>query len=241
MSKEGAALLRQRKSGIYPPAVRKILETNGSDLVKELKVVRIPVNSAITAALNVLSAGAYSKAVRKLNYDKMYHLQLQINGEYTLEKNEVVSLTRGVKEGESLQLPDVAKPVTLKQLIDNTKQKMGASKFSRYSAFTNNCQDFILAVLDANGLLTEEATTFIKQDVESLLKMLPSSMNKITDTITDAAAAVETTIHGEGKSKQATTWKSFYASEVKGKKFGSRAEVNEAMKVAAAKYKEAKK
>lgn len=237
-TKEGSAILRQRKSGIYPPAVRAILKTNGSDLVKDLKVVRIPVNSAITAALNVLSAGAYNKAVKKLNYDKMYHLQLQINGEYTLEKNEVVSLTRAVKKGEELILAKVEKPLTLQQLIDNTKARMGNRKFSRYSAFTNNCQDFILAVLGANGLLTDEAATFIKQDAETLLKMLPSSMNTIADTITDAAAAVETAVHGEGSKK--TTWKTFYASEVKGKKFGSRAEVNEAMKAAAAKYRSQK-
>jgi hypothetical protein len=79
---------------------------------------------------------------------------------------------------------------------------MGNANFTNYSSRKNNCQDFLLNILDANGLNTAEYRKFIKQDLETVFNNLPSYAEKISDFITGASAFVERQMEGEGSSKE---------------------------------------
>ena len=58
---------------------------------------------------------------------------------------------------------------------------MGNS-FLTYSAKDNNCQNFILAILQSNGLLNSRNELFTKQSTDSYFS---DDLRKFTSTITD--------------------------------------------------------
>jgi hypothetical protein len=80
--------------------------------------------------------------------------------------------------------------------MEKTQEAMGEA-FATYSARDNNCQDFILAFLKANGMGDEKDYAFVKQDVKSLYGKT-SFLRKFTNTVTDIGAKVSTLIEGEG-------------------------------------------
>jgi hypothetical protein len=83
--------------------------------------------------------------------------------------------------------------------MEKTQEAMGDA-FATYSARDNNCQDFILAFLKANGMGDEKDYAFVKQDVKSLFGKT-SFLRKFTNTVTDIGAKVSTLIEGEGATK----------------------------------------
>lgn len=284
--------LSKRKG--LPPAVRKWLEEHGDETVSSLTIVRAPVQAFLNTALEAVSGGRWKQALAKAGYDGVFHLALEINGRYLLDKQEVI------KVGEPRRQPhgttySVAVPqdLTIRQMVDKTGTAMGTS-FTTYSARNNNCQDFVLAFLRANDLATPEATGFVKQDAQKIFEHLPSFTSRAADALTDAAAVGDKILHGgsvppvepridenkfppppspprprrpppppppsprtqppsptseeeknEGggvRKKPAdnkkmegsgVSWKAYWAQQCKGKKFGSREAVNQAMKEAA--------
>lgn len=199
----------KRKPGLLPPPVRKMLDTKGSVKISSIKIVRTPLSGFITSLLNVISLGAYQKAVKESPYDSMFHLAMLINGRYTTEKNEVIKLYQGTpvkKNSETFDLL-VSKNITIGELFENGRKKMGDDNFTNYDARSNNCQDFLLGLLDGSGLTTDEARKFIKQDAEVIFKKMPSVSEKIGRFLTDVGAVGERVMEGEGQSKPC--WKGY--------------------------------
>ncbi len=166
----------KRKVGVYPPSVRKLLKQVGNEPVKSIKIVRTPIHDAIRGLLNVISAGNYDQAVKSAGYDKMLHLALFINGTYQLDKQSVVVLAKNnpiTSKSEVMEVKDIPQGITIQSLLDKTKVYMGDTKFSSYSAFQNNCQDFVIGVLSANKLMNSDIQAFVKQDASAVLKGLP--------------------------------------------------------------------
>lgn len=199
----------KRKPGLLPPPVRKMLEKIGDEKIISLKIVRTPLSKFVSTLLNVISLGAYQKAVKESPYDSMFHLAMLINGRYTTEKNEVIKLYQGTpvkKNSETFDL-SVSKDVSIGQLFENGRKKMGDDNFTNYDARSNNCQDFLLGLLDGSGLTTDGARKFIKQDAEVIFKKMPSISEKIGRFLTDVASVGERVIEGEGQSKPC--WKGY--------------------------------
>jgi hypothetical protein len=76
--------------------------------------------------------------------------------------------------------------LSLNNLLANTRQLMGG-KFLSCSAYNNNCQSFILAILQSNNFSTPQNVLFTKQ---STLELFTPQLRKITNTITDIAGKV---------------------------------------------------
>lgn len=165
-------------------------------------VVRTPIQEYVGTIMNVISIGKYKEAMADSPYDCMFHLSLCINGRYILEKNESIALSdnkgggslddyRTNLEGRS-ETADVSIPandrITLRQLLLNTREYMGCDKFSDYCAMTNNCQDFILALLYSNRLSTPRLEQFVKQDAERIFNRLPTHTPIVARKLTDVAA-----------------------------------------------------
>jgi hypothetical protein len=230
---------RQRKSNVLPPKVRDFLNTNGKELITTIKVVRTPISSFIKTLMNVISLGSYESAIKKANYDNMFHLSLYINNKYIFDKREIVKLEQGNPIEKDSNVMDISldrKSITIEELVNKTQSQMGDSKFNRYDARVNNCQDFVLSVLKANELNTSNLESFIKQNADQIFRRMPSITQKIGKFITNTGAVVNKIIEGENINIGGG-WKEYVSKEMKGKKFKNREEVNNYMKKISKEYK----
>jgi hypothetical protein len=152
----------------------------------------------------MLTLGAWERAKARYGYDSMFHLYLLIDIVDTsrggkiitacLEKNETPRCyLNKVPMARDTQTIYVQKQYsgTLKSALDKTIAQMGTS-FWVYSSFTNNCQDFLIQFLGANGLLTPSVATFIKQDIQSIARELPTYVRPVANFITNTARRIRT-------------------------------------------------
>ena len=123
--------------------------------------------------------------------DKLFHLKLLIrttHSNISLEKNEVISISpyhmNYKAENVYLHFPP---GITINIILQNTRNKMGNS-FLTYSARDNNCQNFILSLLEANGLSNSQNVLFTKQSTSGLFS---TELRKLTNTITDIGAKLD--------------------------------------------------
>jgi hypothetical protein len=87
--------------------------------------------------------------------------------------------------------------------MNKTKQRMGDSNFFNYSAKSNNCQDMIINILDANKIGDESDRRFVKQDTDFLFENLPF-LRKFSNTITTIGARTDVIKSGAGFKKNRT-------------------------------------
>lgn len=160
--------------------------------IKSITILRSPLTDELMSLVKTLGGKDFVKALNKLPYDKLYHLRIEVgldNGKkIIIEKSKAViiiteDLTREANT-ESMRVDSVP-DITLKTMMEKTKAKMGA-KFYPYQAFNNNCEDFILAILEANGMGDAKYKDFTKQDVKTLITT--PSFRKLINTITDVGA-----------------------------------------------------
>ena len=163
-----------------PPNVKNALNKIGSNKIVSARVGRTPVQAIIQGAL---------KTVANVPYDDLFHLFIELtldNGQkWILEKIERINL---VKEDRSKKqavefTSSFSVNKTVDELFQNTKNRMG-DKFLPYQSASNNCQYFIMGVLDGNGLNNSERTSFVKQDTKAIFEKNPA-LRKFANTLTD--------------------------------------------------------
>ena len=181
------ALINGRNN--YPPKVRDILSKYGNEIIINMVIKRAPLTDKMMNILNIVSLGDFKKKLDESPYDKLFHLQLFVQTEnnniFSIEKNEVINMNINPKtppNSESSVINPIKQGITINTLLNNTYKYLKNSMFS-YSAKNNNCQDFILGILNANDLGNEENKIFIKQDVDNLFDS-NDYLRKITNTIT---------------------------------------------------------
>lgn len=189
-----------RNPTINPPQIRKWLDMHGNEPVVSLKAKRVPVETAVQGLLNLVSFGALQKAVKSLGYDNIFHLSIVINEKYELDKREVLTIrpyTKKVNE-ELLDIPLNNQSLTIREMFDNTAKYMGVD-YGSYDPQTNNCQDFILGILQGNKLGNAEVQKWIKQDAVKIFQGLPSFSQRFAKFVSGTFAPyVNRLIEGEG-------------------------------------------
>ena len=173
-------------------------------------LVRTPIEKVFTRALNVISAGKFSELQDKHDIPVLYHVAFVgsfNNKNILIEKNEVINVDKFKqsdikKNTETLRLTLKSYP-TLAQILTNTVNYMGDTNFFDYDALgadgkRNNCQDFVMALLDSNNMATPEAKNFIYQNITPITKELPNVVAKAVKVITQAGSVVSRLI-GRGK------------------------------------------
>lgn len=186
-----------------PPNVKVILQRYGNELISDINIVRNPVGKALTGALSAASMGEFGRNLQNAPYDKLFHLKiiitLQSGTRVSLEKVERVSMTinpKPVKDEESTPSPLNGKSITLNELYENARNKMGGL-FYPYSARDNNCQNFILNVLQASGVGNTQDYDFVKQNTKELFGD-NTFLRKASNTITDIGARFNVLQQGGG-------------------------------------------
>lgn len=188
-----------------PGNSQRVFDKYKDAVIQSITVNRAPIYSIVDRALNLMSLGRWDKAKRQLGYDQMFHLSMVLHtnkGNITIEKNERVNIeARGPKEGEKVSIANVPN-ITLDAFLEKARKSMGDHRFFQYNAFENNCQDFLVGILSANGILDSGTRAFIKQDAEALLKQMPGYISKIAQGATDAAGKITQVLTGQGKRKK---------------------------------------
>lgn len=178
-----------------PAKSQSTYNTYKDALISSITLYRRPVNSVVQAILNFTSPGLKA-AEKRLGYDNIYHLGavIKIKGGPSLivEKNQNVRIARGsVPAGaETLTVP-INREITLSDMFTRAIIGVGKDAFYKYSAFSHNCQHFIRNLLAKSGLLNEESRKFIMQDVEQLVKAIPSRVQDATQLVTDFASVLD--------------------------------------------------
>lgn len=189
----------------FPPKERAILQNIGNAHIVQITLCRSPIHSMIDKVMNVLSLGKWDFLKNQNNYDKMFHLYMviKLNNQrmVRIEKNEVIKISLDFSIESDAQFQDISlqgKNITLNELLGNAIQMFGKKRIFIYSPWNENCQRFLLDVLEANQLLTPQAQQFIHQDIEKLVKKLPWYTKLIGQKVTDTAHALDIAIHGQG-------------------------------------------
>jgi len=187
----------------YPPKVRNILSKKGNQTITSMIIGRTPVPSILTNALSIVSGGEFGKNLKNSPYDTLFHLflrcELDDGTTVNIEKNEVINMDIDAPIPDKtqtkpiIQLPEGLSIITI---LDNA-HKIQGGKFFVYSARDNNCQDFILAILNGSNIGNEEDRAFVKQDTKELFGS-NSGLRKISNTITDLGAKVNEITTGRG-------------------------------------------
>ena len=199
--------LQGRRTGISP-SVNAFTRTYGDDPITELTISRTVLNPLLTSAIGIASPSFR----RKTESTKLYHLQLLVRTSKTsfnIEKTERITIGRYLnRRGSENMRVAIPNRLTLNMMLERTHLLMGG-KFLAYSAYNNNCSDFVLAILRANNLATPSNTLFTEQATQSLFTL---ELRKVSNTITDLAGAANIIRQGGDiaePSKKSNAWVSF--------------------------------
>lgn len=179
----------------YSPSIRKLLPMLADKKILSIQICRSPIQSFIQKIIDIVK-------IKETPYDKFFHLygiiKLDDGQSYRFEKNQVIEITKSSKETDSDCVPASGSGILFGEFFMKAQQSAGETYF-KYDGFTNNCQDFIITCLKANGILTAQLTTFIKQDAS---KLVPPLLETLGKKVTDLAGAADVLVHGEGKKKR---------------------------------------
>ena len=186
------------------PSVKKFLMKHGNEEITSIEINRKPIRTIMIEVLNFISNNKFKENMKNLNYDKLFHLKMNIrtkNGTYfSLEKNEVVKIQSNPKNdpsSESLNVPNIPAHLTTSKMIENAQQKVGADNLFIYSAQHRNCQHFITDLLKASGINNPSIIDFVKQDIQGLFENT-GWLRKIANITTDLAGRFDVIKEGEG-------------------------------------------
>lgn len=181
----------------YSLPVKSLLERLGDKRIIAMNIIRTPINKNINRALNVISLGQWSKLKNEFNYDNMFHLALIVKLEdmtnLLIEKNERINISTSFKYLPTTEIKHInitGKSIILNDLLNNGNRFVGNTNWFIYSAFKNNCQAFIKATLEGNGIYTPEINNFVYQDMSEIRKQLPRNVVPTANFITDLGSLV---------------------------------------------------
>jgi len=162
----------------YDTMAYDILEKYGDDPIESITVVKKPLGIPTIILIMIAELPKFSPH-NFSNLLKMYHTGLIIhvksNKKYDhhiyIDKGSKISITQNYSVSHTnklLEVPiDPECQITINSMLNNTKDTMGTMNFFNWNNFyTNNCQTFIVSMLECNKLLDSATKKFIKDDFE---------------------------------------------------------------------------
>lgn len=189
------------------------LSKYGNYNITAIQIRRVPIAFAIDLALQGLSAGKWDELKTKYGFDKFFHLSIVVtlninpkSKQLAIEKLEVVSVNENIDLSKEMETLDVLIPankvITINNLFQKAREKVGDTKFFAYSALgQNNCQDFIKLLLEVEDLYNEPEKDFVYQDMTELIKELPQSTIAVSQATTHLGALANKYLNIGGNKK----------------------------------------
>ena len=192
----------------FQPYVRNLLEKISNNKIIKLVVIREPIKQAINMLVNAITDNKISEFKKQMGIDDLFHLfmiaTLDDGRLIRIEKNSEIDVKQissmpKVNNDNMLNI-NISTPITVNELLTNTKNKIGYRLFWDYDSIKNNCQDFLYNVLYTNGFESSNPSmkSFIKQDLTRLSKSLSSTSKNIMNTITNLGKKAQILVGGAG-------------------------------------------
>ena len=192
----------------YQPYVRKLLdEIKGNKIIK-LVVIREPIKEAVNMLVNVITVNKVNEFKKDVGVDDLFHLYMIAtldNGKLIrIEKNAEIDIkeVNSIPNVNQLNMLNIVitSNLSVNELLNNTRQKIGDRLFFDYDGIKNNCQDFLYNILYMNGFEASNPTmkSFIKQDLVKLSNNLSQTSKKIMNTLTNLGKRAQIIIGGAG-------------------------------------------
>ena len=186
-------IFSKREFPDMPRAVERFLKKNGAEKITSLEVARAPVQAMLTKLLDFISGGKFSEGQKDANIDRFFHLYLIVNGKYRVEKNQLLKISDydQPKEEDKMKLGTPSN-TSIFDFITMPAKSNPTDFYENYNAITNNCQDFVMKILNHFSLSNPSISSFVKQPLEKLAKKLEGTATEgIAKTITDIGATVD--------------------------------------------------
>ena len=174
----------------YSKKVQDFFKKHGDERIVGLEIEREPLQAALPSLLSWFSGGKFKENVKNADYDKLFHLSINITTEngtfFKIEKNEDIAISNSKRNqagAEFIQLP-VPNGARVFGFIDAGRKAAGDDNFFIYSAKDRNCQRFVLDILRANHCLTPQAQAFVFQDTSKIFEDL-DYLRRLSNTATD--------------------------------------------------------
>jgi hypothetical protein len=176
----------------YTTEFNFILNSNKYDPIKAITICRTPLQQLSMSLSEFVSLGKIDQLMKVQNMKIIYHTFIKIETSsgmiYLLQKESdaLVIKQHPTFPSDIEYLPilsSVPFNLILQQVLDNTRNYMGNFKYFNYDLYKNNCQDFIFAVITANGFANKENVAFIKQNTDPLFI---NSVSPLANLGTDA-------------------------------------------------------
>ena len=186
-----------RDAGKFPPKSRDLIAQVGDEKITKMTLYKYPISISKFAKL--------LGALRNTPYDDLIHIGVVINDKYLTEKDAVLTFERGgvpKQSTDTLNVP-ITKDITINELLETTRKKVGDERFSTYCALNSrdncgNCQRYLTDLLKSNGLSTPATEAFILQDLTEVVKNLPGFTDALSNAFTGAKALVNRLFYGNG-------------------------------------------
>ena len=182
---------------ILPRAFRLFLKENYQKKIINISIERAALRAPIIGLINLLTMNKVDKNVNELKYDNLFHLYIIItlddNKQYRIERNQRLSVSNGINQkSESSMIIHVPQTLTLGDLFENYKASLGGDydRMIEYDPRSANCQHFIFGLLNASALLTQESSSFVKQDTEFALNNTLKT-NKFIENVVDISILID--------------------------------------------------
>jgi len=195
----------------FPPQVAKLIKINGNSPIVKMTLCRSVVPTAIRKLMFKLSNSNQERI--------LYHLYVLIKLEngvtLNVQKNERIDVsTKFPKPAQTMEVDQDMIGLNLNRLFAGAKYALGNDKFYSYNASSNNCQNFIQAIMRAGKLLTPERNDFIKQDTSDIF-IKNAFLRKMANSVVKLSARASIAMNGGEllmiKPKRALSeWQKFY-------------------------------
>jgi hypothetical protein len=182
----------------YPPQVRMILAQHGAHRITDVKLCKEVVSENTEFLLKALAGrDTWEAAKKKHGFDRFYHLfmiaTLEDGTQLHIEKNEVIRISPSPRPcPDALDLGAPAAAITLNEMMDRTKARIGDRDFFTYDPLANNCQNFVNQLLRTLGLWNATSSSFVFQDIKGLREELPAYTKTLAKGLTDVGAYFNT-------------------------------------------------
>ena len=206
-------------SSQYPPDVKNTLLQYGNQRISSIKLCKEVVSENTEFLLKALAGkNTWEEAKKKHGFDKFYHLfmiaTLDNGQQLHIEKNEVMRVSPSPRPcPDALNIGSPVNGMTVNEMMERTRQRIGDRDFYTYDPLQNNCQSFISNLLRTLGLYNQSAQGFVFQNIAGLREELPSYTKYLARGLTDVGAFFNTAYQ---KTKDYIEYGSKGQGEIKG-------------------------
>lgn len=170
----------------YNKQSQEVLDKYGNYKIKRIYLVRQPFTKMITFGLNLFTFYYYNELIKKCHEYYPYHtlllieLQLRSNKNnickkesrtkfLLVEKNNCINISENFfisksQENIPLEISKTNKRITLNQILDSTRDRIGSKLFFNWNIYKNNCQEFTKELLVTLDKMDSNMNEFIYRD-----------------------------------------------------------------------------